>query len=64
MANADVQQMTKNNELESGRSQSARSKMMLLQQATLKNWIFCDFSDIIKPKNQTVLKVGNSVGWS
>ena len=27
MANADVQQMTNNNEVESGRSQFARSKM-------------------------------------
>ena len=54
MANADVQQMTNNNEVESGRSQSARRvnlqeakwKMMLQHSET-----FCDFFLNIKPKN-------------
>ena len=43
MANADVQKMTKNNEVESGQSQSARSKMMLQHSET--------FFLNIKPKN-------------
>ena len=46
MANADVQKMTKNNEVEYGRSQSARSKMMLQHSET-----FCDVFLNIKPKN-------------